>query len=63
MKVRVDQQLCEGHARCVQVAPEIFEQDEQGYSWTSDADVPLEFQEAVRRAERNCPEGAITTTE
>jgi ferredoxin len=63
MKVRVDPEKCRGHIRCVQAAPEIFQQDEQGHSFTSDEDVPEEFQERVWQAEASCPERAITVTE
>ena len=63
MKAHVDHEKCQGHARCYLVAPETFLQDEQGYAYTTDDDVPAELQEAVRQAERNCPESAITITE
>jgi ferredoxin len=63
MKVWVDPDKCQGHARCVQVAPDIFQQDEQGTSFTSDDDVPVEAETRVRQAERNCPERAIVITE
>jgi ferredoxin len=63
MKVFVDPARCEGHVRCVLVAPEIFQQDAQGHSFTSDEDVPEELQAAVRKAEWNCPESAITIVE
>lgn len=63
MKVWVDPEKCMGHIRCVQAAPEIFQQDDQGHSYTSDEDVPPELQEAVRRAQLSCPEQAIFVTE
>jgi ferredoxin len=63
MKVFVDPAKCEGHVRCVQVAPEIFHQDAQGHSFTSDDEVPQELEAAVRQAEWNCPERAIVITE
>ncbi len=62
MRVWVDPEKCQGHVRCVQVAPEIFHQDEQGTSYTSDDDVPADAEDRVRQAERNCPEGAIFIT-
>jgi ferredoxin len=63
MKVTVDRELCQGHIRCVQIAPTIFHQDDQGLSYTSDDDVPMEEEARVRQAELNCPERAITITE
>ena len=32
MKVIVDPDRCEGHARCVELAPEVFALDDDGYS-------------------------------
>ena len=63
MKVWVDPEKCEGHIRCVQAAPEVFHQDEQGHSYTSAEDVPEEYHERVWQAELSCPEHAITVTE
>ena len=59
MKVQVDRDLCQGHARCNVIAPDVFHQDEEGFSYTSDADVPPEAEERVRKALLNCPESAI----
>jgi ferredoxin len=63
MRVRVDPEKCQGHVRCIQAVPEIFQEDEQGHSFTLDEDVPVELQLRVRQAERNCPEQAINVTE
>ena len=60
MKVWVDPDKCQGHARCIQSVPEIFIEDEQGHSLTSEDDVPAELKARVRQAEHNCPEQAIT---
>ena len=62
MKVWVDPDKCQGHVRCAAIAPEIFHQDEQGISYTSDDDVPAEDEARVRLAEQNCPERAIVIT-
>jgi ferredoxin len=63
VKVWVDPDKCQGHARCIQAVPEIFNEDEQGHAFTSDDDVPDELNASVRQAERNCPEQAIRVTE
>lgn len=61
MKVRVDPEKCVGQAMCFMVCPEMFElSDEDGRATVLREDVPPELEEAVRQAERSCPERAIT---
>ena len=31
MKVRINPELCQGHGRCYDLAPELFGADEEGY--------------------------------
>ncbi len=64
MRVKVDGELCQGHNRCIAVAPELFRADEYGYSHEkNEGAVPPELQEKARLAVRNCPERAITIVE
>ena len=64
MKVAVDKDLCVGHGRCYDVAPELFEDDEDGYAIVrGDGVVPHERAEAARLAVRLCPERAVTLAE
>ena len=63
MKVRVDPERCQGHVRCVNGVPEVFQEDEQGHAVVLDPDVSGELEERVRRAARNCPELAIKVVE
>ncbi len=60
MKVAVDSELCQGHARCWDIAPEVFSLDEEGHGFASDSEVPPALQEKAREAAQNCPERAIT---
>ena len=60
MRVRVDPQLCQGHARCWDICPEVFTLDDDGYSTVSDAEVPSGLETKVREAANNCPERAIS---
>jgi ferredoxin len=60
VKVTIDKGLCSGHGRCYALAPEVFEPDEDGFSVVTQQDVPSAFEAAVRLAEQNCPEGAVT---
>lgn len=60
MKVSVDSNLCQGHNRCMAVAPELFEIDEEGFaSAAGDGTVPPELRERAELAVDNCPEEAI----
>lgn len=63
MRVHVDPQRCQGHARCAALAPDVFELDENGFSTTRDTPVPPELQVDAGKAARSCPEDAITVTE
>lgn len=63
MKVAVDAELCQGHARCWEICPEVFDLDEEGLSFVPVADVPLELEAKARQAADNCPERAISLSE
>lgn len=59
-RVRILDGVCQGHARCVSLAPRIFDLDEEGYALVrpgcervADDDVD------ARVAIDNCPEQAI----
>ena len=44
MKVQIDSQLCQGHGRCYDLAPDLFGEDDEGYATltalTADGNVP-----------------------
>jgi ferredoxin len=64
MKVQVDSSKCQGHNRCMIIAPELFEVDDYGYATPQNVgDVPLDLAEKARAAAVNCPELAIQVTE
>lgn len=63
MQIRVDPTKCQGHSRCVQIAPELFHQDDEGFSYTDPGDVPAELEAKAREAVVNCPENAIIIDE
>jgi ferredoxin len=60
--VTVDDDRCQGHARCNIICPEVFDLDDQGHSVVISADVPDELAGRVREAVRSCPEQAISVT-
>jgi ferredoxin len=59
VKVIVDDDRCQGHARCWAIGPEVFDLDDEGHSLVLLADVPPELEGKAREAVRNCPERAI----
>ena len=59
MKIRVDPDKCQGHARCYGLAPEIFDVDDYGQASVIVDEVPPELEEKARLAVANCPEYAI----
>ena len=60
MIVRVDGDRCVGHGMCYLAAPNIFQlSDEDGHAYVLSEQVPADLDDAVRQAERGCPEQAI----
>ena len=62
MRVKIDPDVCQGHAMCFLACPQVFQlSDEDGHAFVTDEAVPAEFEDAVEQAKRSCPEGAIST--
>ena len=60
LRVRVNRERCQGHARCVALAPGIFEVDAFGEAHEiADGWVPSGFEDKAWHAKANCPEFAI----
>ena len=60
MRVKVDQDKCEGHNRCCALAPELFDVDDYGTATAlNDGIVSPELEEKAKLAVANCPEYAI----
>lgn len=60
-ELRVDPDRCQGHARCVTFAPDVFDLDEEGYaSVNPDFERMAGIPDRIRTAVANCPERAIT---
>jgi ferredoxin len=62
MKVNVDPDRCEGHARCWEICPEVFSLDEVGHATVAVELVPAGLEAEVAKAVSNCPERAITAS-
>ena len=63
MKVTVDHTLCEGHAKCMDLVPEVFEVRDDDRSYVLIDLVPAELKEKVERAAKVCPRAAIRIEE
>lgn len=64
LKVKVDRERCQGHARCAALAPELFDLDELGNAREKgDGVVPRALVEKAYLAKSNCPEEAIEVEE
>ena len=60
MKIRVDLDLCQGHAVCVEEAPELFALDrETNQVKILDASPPAELEAKLKAAVRYCPTKAL----
>jgi ferredoxin len=60
LKVKVDRERCQGHARCAALAPELFVLDELGNAREKgDGTVPEALADKAYLAQSNCPELAI----
>ena len=60
MKVIVDQARCQGHGRCYDLAPDVFDSDERGrVALAVHADLPTLLEADARIGVLNCPESAL----
>ena len=63
MKVKVDYDLCEANAICMQQAPQVFLVDDEDNLQILDENPGPELREKVLNAVRLCPRQAISTEE
>ena len=59
MRVEVDHDLCEAHANCQRVAPEMFEVRDDDLSYVLLDELPKDLEGEVERAIGLCPRAAI----
>jgi ferredoxin len=62
MKVTVDADRCQGHARCWEICPEVFALNEEGNAEIAVPEVPAGLETQVEKAAANCPERAISVS-
>ena len=63
MRIRIDWDLCQGHANCTGDAPEVFRVDDDGKLTVLLEQPPESLREKVALAVRYCPTGAIRIEE
>jgi ferredoxin len=64
LRVHVDPDKCQGHARCKALAGELFDLDEYGNAHEhGDGSVPAGLEDKAWLARANCPEFAIEVIE
>ncbi len=63
MRVVVDPDRCEGNARCLEAAPDVFELGDDDQARVIVERPPEEWRTAVERAVRVCPRQAISIVE
>ncbi|MEU8542591.1 ferredoxin [Streptomyces sp. NPDC048717] len=63
MRISVDSGVCIGAGQCALVAPEVFTQDEDGFSMVVPGHEAGSGGPLVREASRACPVQAITVSE
>lgn len=60
MRVRVDEEKCQGHGLCRLSAPELFfAKEEDGHAYVKDETVPPGQEDFAQLAADSCPELAI----
>jgi ferredoxin len=60
VKVFVDDQRCRGHGVCTTLCPDVFQNNDDGYSEVQVPEVPPGQEDAAREAIECCPEEAIS---
>jgi len=58
-RIVIDKPQCVGHARCANVAPQLYKLDESGYILSEGFDVPPGQEVAAFRGAKACPERVI----
>lgn len=59
MRISIDAQLCQGHGRCYEIAPELVEDDDRSRGVVIQPEVPTELMDKARAAANACPERAV----
>jgi ferredoxin len=60
MRVVVDHDRCEGNAFCVNIAPKVFQLDDDEHAMVLTDPVPVEQETLVEQAIEACPRAALS---
>lgn len=60
MRIVVNRDLCEGNAVCQNVAPEVFEVDDDDQAQVKMENPPEDLRAKIETAVRRCPRQALT---
>ncbi|PXX58031.1 ferredoxin [Nocardia tenerifensis] len=61
MRIFLNTEKCQGHLRCMDLAPDLFDCDDLGYGVVrTTGPVPTTLEQAARHCAANCPERAIS---
>jgi ferredoxin len=63
MQIVIDPMLCDGHALCETIAPDVFVMGPDEKAHVADVDITDDMMPAIREATMMCPCQAITLTE
>ncbi|QCB27255.1 ferredoxin [Streptomyces sp. SS52] len=63
MDIHIDEDTCIGAGQCALTAPDVFTQDDDGYSTVRPGKEDGGGSALVREAARACPVGAVRVTE
>jgi ferredoxin len=64
MRVKVNDDVCQGHTLCRMTAPDVFKlRPDDGHAYVDDEEVAPEHESDVRMAASTCPELAIELDE
>lgn len=63
MKIKVHNDICQGHARCAATAPDIFKLDDDGYILPGDIEVKPGDEGRASVGAMSCPECALEIEE
>ncbi|MCW2524423.1 MAG: putative ferredoxin [Frankiales bacterium] len=63
MRISIDAELCQGHGRCYEIAPELVEDDERSRGFVITPAVPAHLEDKARAAVNACPERAVSISE
>jgi ferredoxin len=59
LKVSIDPRLCAGHGQCETAAPEVFKVNDDWLAEVLMEEPPESMRDAVEKAARLCPTGAV----